>query len=116
MAGLRIAPAGTPSIIQHACSLTWPCTAWRVCLLHLLRVPLHVPLQGPCQHNFCLACFKRWLAQGKKTCPTCRTPFPNKFIENPRINTLLTYAIRCAKQGIKSDAAKTYNRIADESR
>jgi E3 ubiquitin-protein ligase UHRF1 len=72
--------------------------------------------QGPCQHNFCLACFKRWLAQGKKTCPTCRTPFPNKFIENPRINTLLTYAIRCAKQGIKSDAPKAYNRIADESR
>uniref|UniRef100_A0A383VGC2 RING-type E3 ubiquitin transferase n=1 Tax=Tetradesmus obliquus TaxID=3088 RepID=A0A383VGC2_TETOB len=74
------------------------------------------PVTGPCQHNFCLACFKRWLAQGKKTCPTCRTPFPNKFIENPRINTLLTYAIRCAKQGVKSDAAKTYNRIADESR
>jgi len=69
-------------------------------------------MQGPCQHNFCLACFKRWLGQGKKTCPTCRAGFPAKFCENPRINTLLTYAIRCAKQGIKNDAPKAYNRIA----
>ncbi len=59
--------------------------------------------QGPCQHNYCLACFKRWLAQGKKTCPTCRAAFPAKFIDNPRINTLLTYAIRQAKQGIRAD-------------
>jgi hypothetical protein len=70
--------------------------------------------QGPCQHNFCLACFKRWLGQGKKTCPTCRAGFPAKFCENPRINTLLTYAIRCAKQGIRNDAPKAYNRIAGE--
>jgi hypothetical protein len=69
-------------------------------------------LQGPCQHNFCLACFKRWLGQGKKSCPTCRAGFSAKFCENPRINTLLTYAIRCAKQGIKTDAPKAYNRIA----
>jgi hypothetical protein len=69
-------------------------------------------MQGPCQHNFCLACFKRWLGQGKKTCPTCRAGFPAKFCDNPRINTLLTYAIRCAKQGIKDSAPKAYNRIA----
>lgn len=69
-------------------------------------------VQGPCQHNFCLACFKRWLGQGKKSCPTCRAGFSAKFCENPRINTLLTYAIRCAKQGIKTDAPKAYNRIA----
>lgn len=69
-------------------------------------------MQGPCQHNFCLACFKRWLGQGKKTCPTCRAGFPAKFCDNPRINTLLTYAIRCAKQGIKDSAPKAYKRIA----
>eukprot|EP00878_Enallax_costatus_P002906 GHUV01003100.1.p1 GENE.GHUV01003100.1~~GHUV01003100.1.p1 ORF type:complete len:864 (+),score=393.39 GHUV01003100.1:552-3143(+) len=74
------------------------------------------PVTGPCQHNFCLNCFKRWTAQGKKNCPTCRTAFPKGFIDNPRINTLLTHAIRCAKQGIKSDAPKSYNRIADDSR
>eukprot|EP00775_Hariotina_reticulata_P002915 gene2915-3202_t len=74
------------------------------------------PVTGPCQHNFCLNCFKRWLGQGKKTCPTCRAPFPAKFCENPRINTLLTYAIRCAKQGITTDAPKASSRIADESR
>lgn len=31
------------------------------------------PPQAPCQHNFCLNCFKRWLAQGKKSCPNCRS-------------------------------------------
>jgi hypothetical protein len=81
---------------------------------HGLTPPPPAPLilQGPCQHNFCLACFKRWLGQGKKSCPTCRAGFSAKFCENPRINTLLTYAIRCAKQGIKTDAPKAYNRIA----
>jgi hypothetical protein len=39
--------------------------------------------------------------KGKRACPTCRAPFPAKFCENPRINTLLTHAIRMAKQGIK---------------
>ena len=55
--------------------------------------------QAPCQHNFCLGCFNKWAAQGKKTCPTCRHPFPAKWAANPRINTALTSAIRMAKLG-----------------
>ena len=55
--------------------------------------------QAPCQHNFCLGCFNRWVGQGKKTCPTCRHAFPAKFAANPRINTLLASAIRMAKLG-----------------
>jgi hypothetical protein len=58
---------------------------------HTNNQPCNTPQhQGPCQHNFCLACFKRWYAQGKKSCPTCRAAFPPKFAENPRINTVLT--------------------------
>ena len=56
-------------------------------------------LQAPCQHNFCLGCFNKWSNQGKKTCPTCRHPFPAKFAANPRINTALASAIRMAKLG-----------------
>lgn len=55
--------------------------------------------QAPCQHNFCLGCFNKWVGQGKKTCPTCRHAFPAKFAANPRINTLLASAIRMAKLG-----------------
>lgn len=61
-------------------------------------------VQAPCQHNFCLGCFNRWVGQGKKTCPTCRHPFPAKFAANPRINTLLASAIRMAKLGDKPAA------------
>ena len=58
-------------------------------------------LQAPCQHNFCLGCFNKWVAQGKKTCPTCRSGFPAKFAANPRINTALASAIRMAKLGVQ---------------
>lgn len=55
------------------------------------------PAQAPCQHNFCLKCFQKWVGTGKKTCPTCRHSFPASFASNPRINTALTVAIRMAK-------------------
>lgn len=55
--------------------------------------------QAPCQHNFCLGCFNKWVGQGKKTCPTCRSALPAKFCGNPRINTALATAIRMAKMG-----------------
>ena len=62
-------------------------------------------LQAPCQHNFCLGCFNKWVNQGKKTCPTCRHPLPAKFASNPRINTALAGAIRMAKLGVAQPAA-----------
>ena len=73
-------------------------------------------MQAPCQHNFCLACFKRWVAQGKKSCPTCRHSFPAKFASNPRINTALTVAIRMAKQGVRKPTAAQQERIRDKDR
>ena len=73
-------------------------------------------LQAPCQHNFCLACFKRWVAQGKKSCPTCRHSFPAKFASTPRINTALTVAIRMAKQGVRKPTAAQQERIRDKDR
>ena len=73
--------------------------------------------QAPCQHNFCLGCFKKWVAQGKKTCPTCRSGFPAKFAANPRINTALTTAIRMAKAGnARPSSAKNFERIQDKDR
>ena len=73
--------------------------------------------KAPCQHNFCLACFKKWVAQGKKTCPTCRNSFPAKFAANPRINTALTTAIRMAKQGVRDPAKESnFERIKDKDR
>eukprot|EP00891_Asterochloris_glomerata_P000428 jgi/Astpho2/428/gw1.00011.32.1_t len=74
------------------------------------------PITAPCQHNFCLACFKRWVAQGKKSCPTCRHSFPAKFATNPRINTALTVAIRMAKQGVRKPTAAQQERIRDKDR
>ncbi|KAL0054420.1 hypothetical protein WJX82_008650 [Trebouxia sp. C0006] len=75
------------------------------------------PVTAPCQHNFCLACFKKWVAQGKKTCPTCRNPFPAKFAANPRINTALTTAIRMAKQGVREPGnISNFERIRDKDR
>ena len=64
-------------------------------------------MQAPCGHNFCLGCFNKWVAQGKKSCPTCRAALPAKFSANPRINTALAGAIRLAKLGDKPAAAQT---------
>lgn len=76
------------------------------------------PVTASCQHNFCLACFKKWVQQSKKTCPTCRAPFARSFIENPRINTALASAIRLAKSGASENAAgaRPYVRIDNASR
>ncbi|CAL5219145.1 g922 [Coccomyxa viridis] len=73
------------------------------------------PITAPCQHNFCLGCFNRWVGQGKKTCPTCRHAFPAKFAANPRINTLLASAIRMAKLGDRP-AAKFVMKVSDKDR
>ncbi|GAX84579.1 hypothetical protein CEUSTIGMA_g12000.t1 [Chlamydomonas eustigma] len=76
------------------------------------------PVTAPCQHNYCLGCFKKWCHQGKKTCPTCRAPFPSKFSQNPRINTALAFAIRLAKNPVKADKgpSKDFKRIDNENR
>ena len=63
-------------------------------------------VQAPCQHNFCLGCFNKWVAQGKKSCPTCRSGLPAKFVANPRINTALAGAIRMAKLGDRPQSNK----------
>lgn len=75
------------------------------------------PVTAPCQHNFCLACFKKWTYQSKTSCPTCRAPFSHKFAQNPRINTALAMAIRLAKAPAnQSGAGKEYVRLRNESR
>ncbi|CAL8460675.1 g205 [Coccomyxa elongata] len=74
------------------------------------------PVTAPCQHNFCLGCFNKWVAQGKKTCPTCRHAFPAKFAANPRINTLLASAIRMAKLGQRPINTKVVVHINDKDR
>ena len=53
--------------------------------------------QAPCQHNFCLGCFTKWVQQSKTTCPTCRAAIPTAMRQNPRINAALVSAIRMAR-------------------
>lgn len=70
------------------------------------------PVTAPCQHNFCLECFGKWIAKGNKACPTCRSKLPPAFMANPRINTALTIAIRMARQGdrpTKAEVARIAN-------
>jgi Zinc finger, C3HC4 type (RING finger) len=56
------------------------------------------PVTAPCQHNYCLKCFRKWVNQGKKQCPTCRAQLTSALINNPRINTMLTVRIRQAQK------------------
>lgn len=75
-------------------------------------------LQAPCQHNFCLKCFKDLVAKAKnKACPSCRHSLSAKFCENPRINTALASAIRAFKAGYDAKTAKkTFVRIGNDER
>eukprot|EP00803_Ostreobium_quekettii_P004869 evm.model.scf_2802.1 EVM.evm.TU.scf_2802.1 scf_2802:4569-18339(+) len=75
------------------------------------------PVTAPCQHNFCLGCFKRWVSQSKKTCPTCRHAFPSQFATNARINTVLAAAIRMARAGPqKAQQPREFKRIDNKDR
>ncbi|KAH7447975.1 hypothetical protein KP509_01G130300 [Ceratopteris richardii] len=77
------------------------------------------PVTTPCGHNFCLKCFQRWIAQGKKQCGKCRTPIPPKMASQPRINSALVVAIRMAKASsttISSGPAKPYVYIQNQDR
>ena len=56
------------------------------------------PVTAPCQHNFCLKCFRKWVNQDKKQCPSCRAELTRALITNPRINTMLTGRIRQAQK------------------
>jgi E3 ubiquitin-protein ligase UHRF1 len=53
--------------------------------------------QAPCQHNFCLGCFTKWVQQSKTSCPTCRASIPQSMRQNPRINAALVNAIRMVR-------------------
>ncbi|OVA09685.1 zinc finger protein [Macleaya cordata] len=55
------------------------------------------PVTTPCGHNFCLKCFEKWVAQGKRTCAKCRNTIPAKMASQPRINSALVVAIRMAR-------------------
>jgi hypothetical protein len=56
------------------------------------------PVTAPCQHNFCLKCFRKWVNQEKTSCPTCRAALGKNLIHNPRINTMLASRIRQAQK------------------
>ena len=76
-------------------------------------------LQTPCGHNFCLKCFQRWVAQGKKECGKCRTPIPAKMASQPRINAALVVAIRMAKSSSSPSVngpSKPYHYIQNQDR
>ncbi|CAH2046448.1 unnamed protein product [Thlaspi arvense] len=77
------------------------------------------PVTTPCGHNFCLKCFEKWLARGRRTCAKCRSAIPAKMASNPRINASLVSAIRLAKVS-KSAAsvatANVYHAIANQDR
>ncbi|CAI5504405.1 unnamed protein product [Closterium sp. Naga37s-1] len=80
----------------------------------------------PCGHNFCLVCFRKWLAQGKRSCAKCRRAVPPDMMKQPRINPVIVAAIRHAKAaaaraaagGLSTSAtpAKQFEPICNEKR
>ncbi|CAI7836097.1 unnamed protein product [Closterium sp. NIES-53] len=84
------------------------------------------PVTTPCGHNFCLVCFRKWLAQGKRSCAKCRRAVPPDMMKQPRINPVIVAAIRHAKAaaaraaagGLSTSAtpAKQFEPICNEKR
>ncbi|GLJ04851.1 hypothetical protein SUGI_0004740 [Cryptomeria japonica] len=79
------------------------------------------PVTTPCGHNFCLKCFQKWMAQGKKNCAKCRSIIPSKMSSQPRINSTLVMAIRMAKaaaanSGDSSRIPKVYVTIENQNK
>ncbi|XVE66083.1 hypothetical protein DITRI_Ditri08aG0052600 [Diplodiscus trichospermus] len=78
------------------------------------------PVTTTCGHNFCLKCFQKWVAQGKRTCAICRNRIPLTMASQPRINSALAIAIRMAKMDHKSNSTggipKVYHFVHNQNR
>ncbi|EOX99609.1 SRA-YDG - like 2 [Theobroma cacao] len=77
------------------------------------------PVTTPCGHNFCLKCFQKWVAQGKRTCANCRSQIPSAMASQPRINSALVIAIRMAKlekANVAGGAPKVYHFVHNQNR
>lgn len=74
-----------------------PHTLYRALLCLLTPRAAPRSSQAPCQHNFCLSCFNKWVREGKKTCVKCRKELPAGMRSNPRINSMLVKLIRMAR-------------------
>ncbi|XP_029913013.1 E3 ubiquitin-protein ligase rnf213-alpha-like [Myripristis murdjan] len=58
------------------------------------------PLCLPCEHIYCVACIKQWLAPGQMYCPLCMQPVPDDFHMGPSedIRMLIIQHARFRKQ------------------
>ncbi|KAJ4833893.1 hypothetical protein Tsubulata_041474 [Turnera subulata] len=79
------------------------------------------PVSTPCGHNFCLKYFQKWTGQGQKTCACSRKQIPFDIRSQPRINSILVFAIRLAKtdKSTRSSveaASKVYYSIKNQNR
>ncbi|XWS68734.1 hypothetical protein CRYUN_Cryun04dG0117100 [Craigia yunnanensis] len=77
------------------------------------------PVTTPCGHNFCLKCFQKWVAQGKRTCANCRNQIPLTMASQPRINSALVIAIRMAKMEkstVTGGVPKLYHFVHNQNR
>ncbi|KAE8123775.1 hypothetical protein FH972_018705 [Carpinus fangiana] len=77
------------------------------------------PVTTPCGHNFCLKCFQKWVAQGKRNCAKCRSSIPAKMASQPRINSTLVVAIRMAKMSksiVDGGPSKVYHFVHNQNR